>query len=218
MAVGTTTILATGSGVSAGSASLTVTPAVAPTITISPPAPTVTVNAQQQFTAVGTGAVPSAGPFTWTVFAGTGTGTITSTGLYTAVTVGTVTVEASYGIYMGTDPVSNAALVVSVSRAASAAGLTTSGPFSTATKIVKLHKYVSVEFSFGAANAGKTVIIEGAAKTNGVWSAFSRLTLRIADSNGNVFWHYRSASVAWLSAYGNLGGVHTNSVQARWMK
>ena len=91
-------------------------------------------------------------------------------------------------------------------------------PFSTATKIVKLHKYGSVEFSFGAANAGKTVIIEGAAKINGVWGSFSALTLRVADSNGNVFWHYRSASVAWLSTYGNLGGVHTNSVQARWMK
>jgi hypothetical protein len=214
--VGTATILATGTGVSAGSASLTVTSAAASTITITPPTPSVVVNAQQQFTAVGTGAVPAAGPFVWTVLAGTGTGSITSAGLYTAVTVGTVTVEASYGIHMGTDPVSNAAPVASVSRAGSAAGLTTSGPFSTATKIVKLHKYVSVEFSFGAANAGKTVVIEGAAKINGVWSAFSGLTTRVADSNGNVFWHYRSASVAWLSAYGNLAGVHTNSVQARW--
>jgi hypothetical protein len=219
VAVGTTTILATGTGVSAGSASLTVTSAAASTITITPPTPSVAINAQQQFTAVGTGAVPAAGPFVWTVLAGTGTGSMSSSGLYTAVTVGTVTVEASYGTYMGTDLVSNVVPVAPSSfKAASALGLTTSGPFSTATKIVKLHKYGSVEFSFGAANAGKTVIIEGAAKINGVWGSFSALTLRVADSNGNVFWHYRSASVAWLSTYGNLGGVHTNSVQARWMK
>ncbi len=102
------------------------------------------------------------------------------------------------------------------STAASALGVTKSGPFTTATKIAKLGTYVTLEVSLGAAAAGKHVTIQVAAKTRGVWSAFTALAGLVADSNGHVFFYRKSASAAWLSIRGELGGVRSNAVQVRW--
>jgi hypothetical protein len=47
-------------------------------------------------------------------------------------------------------------------------------------------------------------------------SAFTRRTGRIANSNGDVYFYWKSASAAWLSIRGNLGSVNSNAVQVRW--
>ncbi len=105
--------------------------------------------------------------------------------------------------------------------AASALGVTMSGPFTTATKLPKLGQYITVKFSLGAAAAGKIVTIYEAARTpantTGTWGAFHGLTTRIADANGNVYFYWKSTSAAWLSFYAGLNGSYSNSSQARWM-
>jgi hypothetical protein len=85
-------------------------------ITVSPPSPTVTVGATQQFAAAGAdtyGGVVSITP-TWSVSTTDGgTGSITQAGLYSALTVGSTTVEATVGSVTGSAAVSNVAAVVS---------------------------------------------------------------------------------------------------------
>ncbi len=111
----------------------------------------------------------------------------------------------------------NVGAVVTVGTARSALGVTTSGPFSTTTKIPAIGKYVTVKMSFGTGAAGQTVGIMIASKNSaGVWSAFTRRTGRIANSNGDVYFYWKSTSAAWLSIRGNLGAVNTNAVQVRW--
>ncbi len=100
--------------------------------------------------------------------------------------------------------------------AASALGVTRSGPFTAATKVAAPGAYITVRLSFGAAAAGKDVTIEMATKTGGTWSAFGARTSRTADSRGNVYLFWRSATPAWLSIRGELDGVRSNAVQARW--
>jgi hypothetical protein len=111
----------------------------------------------------------------------------------------------------------NVGAVVTVGSARSALGVTTSGPFSLTTKVPALNKYVTVKLSFGTGAAGQTVGILIASKNSaGVWSAFTRRTGRIANSNGDVYFYWRSSSAAWLSIRGSLGSVFSNAVQARW--
>lgn len=111
----------------------------------------------------------------------------------------------------------NVGAVVSVGHAASALGVTTSGPFSLTTKIAHLNKYVTVKISFGSGAAGQHVGILVAKKnSSGVWSSFVLKTGRIANSNGDVYYYWRSSSTAWLSIRGALASAKSNAVQARW--
>jgi hypothetical protein len=98
----------------------------------------------------------------------------------------------------------------SVSHAASALGVTTTGTFTTATKLPALGKYVTVKF-YGLM-AGAHVVVWIASKSGTTWSAFVPKSTRIADAHGNVYFYWKSASAAWLS-FMISGG---NSVQARW--
>ncbi len=100
--------------------------------------------------------------------------------------------------------------------AATASGVTASGPFTTATTIAGIGAYVTIRLSFGAAAAGRHVGIEMARKTGGAWGRFAVRTTRVADPNGTVFLHWRSSSAAWLSIRGALDGVVSNAVQVRW--
>ncbi|MBI2763981.1 MAG: hypothetical protein HYX54_09605 [Chloroflexi bacterium] len=100
---------------------------------------------------------------------------------------------------------------------ASALGLSTSGSYSTATKVAALGKYETWKISFGAAAAGKTVGILVATKNSaGVWSSFTRLTGRVADASGTAWFSWRSSSASWISVRGDLDGGLSNAVQGRW--
>lgn len=116
-----------------------------------------------------------------------------------------------------------AATVVARGAAASALGVRRAGFFSTSTKVPALGTYATVRFSLGAAYAGKTIGIWAATKgSTGVWSTFSRLTSRIADASGNVYYFVRSSSAAWKSfraafdGGGSLAAKATVSAQVRW--
>lgn len=135
---------------------------------------------------------------------------------------GVVTVLASSSVVTTVSPVSasinvSTPVVVSAASAASALGATTAGPFTTTTKVAALGKYVTVKMSFGASAAGATVVIWTASKNSaGVWSAFTAKTSRIANSNGDVYYYFRSSSAAWLSIQGRTASASAPARQARW--
>ena len=101
--------------------------------------------------------------------------------------------------------------------AASAAGVTRTGPFTTTTKVRTLGQYVTLKLSLGAAAAGSNVTIEAATKTGAGWGPFKALTGRVADSGGNVYFFWKSATHAWLSFRAVLDGATSNAVQVRWV-
>ena len=134
-----------------------------------------------------------------------------------AFNTGVATVTAFNGDAGSASASINVGAVVSVGAAASALGVTTSGPFSRTTKVPAIGKYVTVKMSFGSGAAGQTVGIMIASKNSaGVWSAFTRRTGRIANSNGDVYFYWKSNSAAWLSIRGALGATNSNAVQVRW--
>lgn len=100
---------------------------------------------------------------------------------------------------------------------ASALGVTTAGPFSTTTKVAALGRYQTFKISFGAGAAGQTVGIWIQTKNSaGVWSSSTRVTGRVADSSGNVYYYVRNSAAAWISVRGDLAGSLSNAVQGRW--
>jgi uncharacterized protein YigE (DUF2233 family) len=184
----------------------------------------VTVGSTTAFSTVGWDAAVNAAPVppgatAWTASGGT----IDSTGLFVATTPGIATIQAvalgfSAQVSIPVAPAIDIGPPVVVSgTAASALGITTSGPFSTATKLPARGKYITVKMSFGTSAAGVAVGIWGASKNStGVWSAFTAKTTRIADPSGSVYYYFRSNSTAWLSFQGRVGAVKANAVQAHW--
>jgi hypothetical protein len=149
------------------------------------------------------------GTTTWSYLAPFNTGVITA-----SVTDLNPTVVGSY-TNMGTQYASLTVglpvpVVTVVSHAASALGLTHTGPFTTATKLPVVGKYVTVKFS--GLTAGSHVIVLVASKSGTTWSTFAPKSTRIADASGSVYYNYRSTSAAWLSFM--VSG--SNSTQARW--
>ncbi len=122
-----------------------------------------------------------------------------------------------YGEVMETivQPATQSPPTVSVADG-SALGLTTSGPFSTTTKVQLQGRYVTWKFSFGQAAAGHVVRIWLASRSGTAWSSFAALTSRIADSNGDVYFHWRYAAAKWISLRASLGDTFAPARQVRW--
>jgi len=97
-------------------------------------------------------------------------------------------------------------------------GVTKVGSFTTSTKVQVKGKYVTFRFDLGISAAGAHVEIWGATKTGNDWSGFSRVTSRIANASGVVYYYIRQNSATWKSyrAYWPSGGVWTPARQARW--
>lgn len=132
---------------------------------------------------------------------------------------GTVTALTTIGGITGSGSasVSAPAPLPGTGTNASALGVTTAGPFSTTTKVAALGKYQTFKISYGAGAAGQTVGILVATKNSaGVWSGFTRVTGRVADSAGNVYYYWRSSAASWISVRGDLSGSLSNAVQGRW--
>jgi len=98
-------------------------------------------------------------------------------------------------------------------------GVTQVGAFTTSTKVAKVGKYVTYRFDFGVSAAGKRVEIWGATKTGNDWSAFAKVTARIANASGVVYYYIRQNSATWKSYRGYFvdGGSWTPARQARWI-
>ena len=145
---------------------------------------------------------------TWTFLAPFNTGMVSAAATVAGVT-GTQTASLSIGAV--------APLPSTSGTNASALGVTKVGPYTTATKVAGLGKYVTFKMAFGSAAAGQHVSILVASKSaSGVWSTFAVKTSRVADASGDVYFYWKSASASWLSVRGSLSGAMTNAVQARW--
>ena len=120
--------------------------------------------------------------------------------------------------------ISGARTAVTLTRT-SAFGVTTSGPFSLSTKVVRKGAYITIVITTSPALAGADIGIWIARKgPNGVWSSFSPHTGRIANSQGVVYYYYKAGSIVWLSFVARFYGDATHapawsaSVQARWIE
>jgi hypothetical protein len=98
-------------------------------------------------------------------------------------------------------------------------GVTQVGAFTTSTKVQRVGRYVTYRMDFGVAAAGKRVEIWGATKTGNDWSAFTKVTARIANASGVVYYYIRQNSATWKSYRGFFvdGGAWTPARQARWI-
>jgi hypothetical protein len=217
------------------------TPAPAPTPTPIPtptPAPTVqvaTITLGQPFNLVLTGGSPylpvqwqvSTDGVSWTPLvtvtldaAGDSTYTITPT--QTAYYRIYIPSSGQYGSWVTEvivqQPAPTLPAPITSISAGTALGLTISGPFSASTKVQRLGQYVTWQFGFGSAAAGKNVTVLLATKSaSGAWSAFKSFTGRIADANGNAYFHWKFTKAAWISVEAQLGTTMTPARQARWM-
>jgi hypothetical protein len=127
--------------------------------------------------------------------------------------VGGITAPQSVSITVG----AVAPPVTSSATAGTVLGLGMSG-FSATTKVAKYGQYVTWQFGFGSAAAGKNVTILWEAKSaSGTWPGMKAFTGRIADANGNVTFHWKFSSAKWISVEAQLGTVTTPARQARWM-
>ena len=102
--------------------------------------------------------------------------------------------------------------------AATRLGVTQVGAFTTSTKVTTKGKYVTYRFDFGVGAAGAHVAIWGATKTGNDWTGFSKVTGRIANASGVVYYYIRQNSATWKSyrAQWTGGGALTPARQARW--
>ena len=90
---------------------------------------------------------------------------------------------------------------LNVGTCASTLDLPPAGPYTSATKVQQLGRYITFRLSFGPQYAGKFVVVTRA--TRGVpftgWGSWFGATGRIADSNGDVYYWFRSYTPAWIS-------------------
>jgi len=98
-------------------------------------------------------------------------------------------------------------------------GVTQLGAFTTSTKVQTVRRYVTFRFDFGVTAAGKTFEIWGATKTGNDWSAFTKVTARVANASGVVYYYIRQNSATWKSyrAFWSEAGRWTPARQARWI-
>ncbi|MFI5100215.1 MAG: hypothetical protein ACHQE5_06835 [Actinomycetes bacterium] len=119
--------------------------------------------------------------------------------------------------------ISNARIGRIAFKVATALGATKLGPFSSATKVAKPGKYITWRFAGGSGLAGQHVFVYISVKGSTQWGAFTLVTSRIADANGNVYYWIRYPSNKWVSVRVLYGADPANQIwssatQGRWMK
>jgi hypothetical protein len=130
------------------------------------------------------------------------------------VTVTGITASKSASLNIGVP-----ASVTTLGSTASTLGVAPpGGTWSTSTKVAKVGSFITWRFAAGVANAGKTIGVFLQTKdANGVWSAPTRFSARVADSSGNAYFSWRATSAMWVSIRGGLGDARsTPPVQGRW--
>jgi hypothetical protein len=102
------------------------------------------------------------------------------------------------------------------------------GPYTTDTKVQIFGRYVTWKLSFGVAYAGMLVVVTRAVRDPSVvgtpilWSEFGSPSARMADANGDVYFHFRASDFLWISVRGFFPGGSglapkiTLACQARW--
>ena len=105
----------------------------------------------------------------------------------------------------------------------SALGVTVAGPFTQGTKHPKLGEYITVRWTLSPAFAGEKLDVYVASRApGGLWGPWKLLTVRLTGTHGYAYFHWRSVTPAWISAWARFpGSSHLTSaaspaVQIRW--
>jgi hypothetical protein len=102
--------------------------------------------------------------------------------------------------------------------------LSATGPFTTATKVLKPGQSITFRIRTNPLMAGKTLGVWIAKKgANGTWSAYAPHASVVTDVNGYAYYTYKTTSLVWLGfRFKYSDGTTTSwsypSVFARWMK
>jgi hypothetical protein len=143
-----------------------------------------------------------------------------------SLAAGAVTVIVPIGGFLATNIsfqsiVSNARVGSTVAgKNATRLGVTQVGAFTISTKLPHRNRYVTYRIDFGIGAAHQLVAIWGATKHGNDWTAFTRITSRVANASGVVYYYIRQSSLTWKSYRGNWigGGVWTPARQTHWIR
>ena len=105
-----------------------------------------------------------------------------------------------------------------LARIASKLGVaSTPGAYTATTKVAAIGRYVTWQAALGPDAAGKPVAVLAARKNaDGTWTAFSRVTSRVADAAGVVTYSRRETGASWISLRMAVDSIVSTAVQARW--
>ncbi len=85
------------------------------------------------------------------------------------------------------------------------------------TKVAAVGRYVTWRALMGPDAVGKPVAVWMATKgADGRWTAFARVTSRVADAAGVVTYSRRETTTAWVSVRLVFDTITSTAVQARW--
>jgi hypothetical protein len=87
---------------------------------------------------------------------------------------------------------------------------------SATTPVAALGEYITWTAFVGAANAGKAFDVEVAARLQGTWTGWSKLTSRTADEQGAVVFSWRQQAPAWISVRFAYPALPSKALQGRW--
>jgi uncharacterized repeat protein (TIGR01451 family) len=156
------------------------------------------------------------------------TRTVSETTLETAAASGTADgatslATASTSVTVPPEPVTPPYIVATRLASASALGVGTIGPFSSATKVPRLGQYAAVRWALSPAQAHQLVGVEIATKrADGTWGPWVSVTSRLTDTSGVAFYFLRSTRPLWVSIRGRFAGTEhlaasiAPAVQVHW--
>lgn len=91
---------------------------------------------------------------------------------------------------------------------ASAFGVATVGPFSSATKVPRVGQYAAVRWVLSPAQAHRLIGVEIATKgADGTWGPWMRVTSRLTDTSGVAYYFLKSTRPLWVSIRGRFAGT-----------
>lgn len=86
----------------------------------------------------------------------------------------------------------------------------------TTTPVAALGEYITWTATVDAANSGMAFDVEVAARLQGRWTGWSKLTSRVADADGVVTFSWRQQASAWISVRFAHPGLPSRALQGRW--
>jgi hypothetical protein len=86
----------------------------------------------------------------------------------------------------------------------------------TTTPVAALGEYITWTATVGAANFGMAFDVEVAARLQGRWTGWSKLTSRVADADGVVIFSWRQQASAWISVRFAHPALPSRALQGRW--
>lgn len=88
--------------------------------------------------------------------------------------------------------------------------------FGVTTPVANLGQYITWRATVGAAHAGKPFDVEFATRLAGRWTGWSKLTSRVADTQGVLEFSWQQRTPAWISVRFSHPAGPSQALQGRW--